>query len=112
MADATVILHVKDVERTDALDDALHRRCQILADEFPEVDRFEISVEHDRNDIRATTKASGKNTTVAAHANAPDERQAADLAFAKLERELRSRHDKRIFTPRREARRAKSRRTE
>lgn len=106
----TVILHMKDVERSDELDEALERRCQTLADEFSEVDRFEIGIEPDRNEIRATTKASGKNTTVAAHATAADERQAADLALAKLERELRSRHDKRIFTPRREARRAKTRR--
>ena len=110
MADATVILHIKDVERSDELDETLERRCQALADEFSEVSRFEISIEPDRNDVRATAKASGKNTTVAAHANAADARQAADLALTKLERELRSRHDKRIFTPRREARRTRTRR--
>ena len=51
---------------------------------------------------------TGKDTSISAHATAPHEKQAADAALDRLERELRNRHDKRIFMPRREARRAKA----
>ena len=106
--DATVIVHYRDVERTDELHEALEKRCQHLAEEFKETERFEISLTPDNNDISAHAKVTGKNTDVAAHASAPQERQAAEAALDRLERELRSRHDKRIFTPRREAKRAKA----
>ena len=110
MGDARVIVHYKDVSHSEELTEALERRCQHLADEFGETDCFEISISPDRNDIRAHAKVTGKNTTIAAHANAPAERQAAEMALDRLERELRSRHDKRIFAPRREARKTKARR--
>ncbi len=106
--EATVIFHLRDVERSDELNEALERRCQHLADEFTETDRFEISLSPDNNDISAHAKVIGKSTSISAHATAPNERQAADAALDRLERELRNRHDKRIFTPRREARRTKA----
>ena len=106
--DATVIVHFRDVERTDELHEALERRCQHLADEFSETDFFEISLSPDNNDVSAHAKVTGKSTSISAHATAPHEKQAADAALDRLERELRSRHDKRIFTPRREARRART----
>lgn len=108
--DATVIVHYGDVERSDELNEALEKRCQQLAEEFSEVDRFEISLSPDNNDITAHAKVTGKSTSISAHASAPHERQAADAALDRLERELRKGHDKRIFTPRREARKTKARR--
>ena len=110
--DATVIVHFKDVERSEELQEVLEKRCLHLAEEFTETDRFEISIEPDRNEITAHARVTGKSTSIAAHATAKEERQAAEAALDRLERELRNRHDKRIFTPRREAKRSKaSRRT-
>jgi len=106
--DTTVIVHFGDVERSEQLSEALERRCQELAGEFIETDRYEISLAPENSEVSAHAKATGKDTSVSAHARAPSERQAADAAFDRLERELRNRHDKRIFTPRREARRAKA----
>jgi ribosomal subunit interface protein len=106
--DTTVIVHFGDVERTEELGEALERRCLHLASEFSEAGQFEISLSLDRNDVSAHAKVTGKNTSVAAQANAPDARQAADAALDRLERELRNRHDKRIFTLRRAARRDKA----
>jgi ribosome-associated translation inhibitor RaiA len=106
-SEATVVVHFKDVEHTDELRETIEKRCQHLAEEFSETTRFEVSLSQDGKEITAHTRASGKNTDVAAHASAPEERQAADAALHRLERELRSRHDKRIFSPRREAKRAK-----
>jgi ribosome-associated translation inhibitor RaiA len=111
MARVQVIVHYKDVSKSEELNELLEKRCQHLADEFGETDCYEISLSLDPNDICAHVKVTGKNTTVAAHANAPEKRQAAELALDRLERELRNRHDKRIFTPRREARKARERRS-
>lgn len=105
--DATVIVHFKDVEHDNDLDEAMEKRCKHLAEEFTETVRFEISLEAGHNEVTAHARASGKNTDVAAHGSAPEARQAADAALDRLERELRSRHDKRIFAPRREAKRAR-----
>ncbi len=91
--DATVIVHFRDVERTDELNEALERRCQHLADEFTEADFFEISLSPDNNDVSAHAKVTGKSTSISAHASAPHEKQAADAALDRLERELRNRHD-------------------
>lgn len=107
-SDATVILHYGDVERTDELTEAVERRCQRLAEEFSETERFEISLTPDNNEISAHARVTGKNTNIAAHASAPQGRQAADAALDRLERELRSHHDKRIFTARRAAKRSKA----
>ena len=107
-SDATVIVHFRDVEHSDELNDGIERRCHHLADEFSETDRFEVSLTPDHNDISAHAKVTGKNTSIAAHATAPHEKQAADAALDRLERELRNRHDKRIFAARREAKRAEA----
>ena len=106
--ETTVIVHFGDVERTEQLSEALEKRCQHLAGEFIETDRFEISLSPESNEVSAHAKVTGKSTSVSAHARAPSEKQAADAALDRLERELRNRHDKRIFSPRREARRAKA----
>ncbi len=106
--ETTVIVHFRGLDKIDELNEALEKRCQHLADEFTEADFFEISLSPDNNDVSAHAKVTGKSTSISAHATAPHEKQAADAALDRLERELRNRHDKRIFTPRREARRAKA----
>jgi ribosome-associated translation inhibitor RaiA len=103
--DATVIVHFGDVEHSDELNEALERRCRHLGDEFSETDRFEISLTPEHNDISVHAKVTGKNTSIAAHASGPHAKPAAEAALDRLERELRNRHDKRIFAARREAKR-------
>ena len=109
-ADVIVQVHFKGVEHDRELHELLEKRCQVLAEEFHETDCYEISLSNEANQISAHAKVTGKNTSVAAHADAPEERQAAEAALDRLERELRREHDKRIFAPRREARRERSRR--
>ena len=106
--ETTVILHFRGLDRTDELSEDLERRCRHLADEFSEAQRFEISLSPDNNDVSVNARVTGKSTSISAHATAPHEKQAAEAALDRLERELRNRHDKRIFIPRREARRAKA----
>lgn len=106
-----LVVHFKDVEHDSDLEEALERRCEHLGEEFPETRRFELSLSPERNEISAHAKVTGKNTSVASHASAPDARQAADNALDRLERELRKDHDKRIFKPRREAMRKQPKRS-
>ncbi len=109
--EADVIIHFKDVEREDALHELLEKRCEHLASEFPETSRYEISISPDNNEISVHAKVSGKSTSIASHAAAPQIRQAAETALDRLERELRKDHDKRIFAPRRAAKRSKAKRS-
>jgi ribosome-associated translation inhibitor RaiA len=109
--DATVIVHFKDVDRDDELHDLLEKRCEHLAAEFPETSRYELSITPVNNDINVHARVSGKNTSIASHAAASQARQAAETALDRLERELRKDHDKRIFTPRRAAKREKAKRS-
>ncbi len=109
--DSKLVIHFKDVEHDEELQKALERRCEHLADEFHETDRYELTLSPERNEISAHAKVIGKRTTVAAHASATKAGVAAEAAFDRLERELRKDHDKRIFRPRREARRAQVKRS-
>ena len=106
--DATVIVHFRDVERNDGLYESLENRCEHLAAEFHETRHYEISITPDNNEISVHAKVTGKNTSIAAHATAPEARRAAETALDRLERELRRDHDKRIFAPRRAAKRRRS----
>ena len=111
---ARVIVHFKgvskDQEQHAELQKAVEKRCRHLAEEFAETNRFEVSISAEANELTAHAKASGKNTSVTSHASAAEPRAAAEAALDRLERELRRVHDKRIFAPRREARRAKAKR--
>ena len=109
--DSTVIIHFRDVDRDEELHESLEKRCEHLASEFPETTRYEISIAPDNNEISVHAKVTGKNTGIASHAAASQARQAAETALDKLERELRTNHDKRIFTPRRAAKREKAKRS-
>lgn len=107
----TVMVHLREVLHLDGaseLQEAVEQRCQQLAEEFHEADRFEVHVTPVGNGFNAQARATGKKTDVAAQSAAAQPRPACDAALDKLARELRSRHDKRIFKPRRQARRDKA----
>jgi ribosome-associated translation inhibitor RaiA len=110
--DARVVIHFKDLDVEDAVREHLHDRCLHLAEEFPEAALFELTVQEDAGAMECHGHVSGKKTSVAAHANgAETPRHAGDLVLDKVERELRKAHDKRIFTPRREAQKSRGKRT-
>ncbi len=107
----TVMIRFKDVDHDDELRSRLEDRCRALAQEFPETMRFELSLSPASPDVDAHVHVAGKETDFAAHATAADARLAGDRALDKLERELRRKHDKKIFARRREAQRASGKRT-
>ena len=102
-----IVVHFKEVEHDDALRDHVHARCGQLAEEFPEATHFELTVEPGVHCFDSHGHVSGKRTRAAAHASGAERpRQAVDAVLDKLERELRTDHDKRIFTQRRKAQQA------
>lgn len=102
--DANIVVHFKDLDVDEDLREHIHARCEHLAAEFPEAMRFEVTLEPGPNSVQCHGHVSGKRTRVAAHANGSVlARQAGDAFLEKLERELRTEHDKRIFTQRRKA---------
>lgn len=110
-ATPTVVISAKDVptdepERRALLDDVRERieqSCRALAEEFPETTRFEIILSTDGLSYAAHAHVTGRSTEVAPQATATDLRAAADQLMDRVEKQLRRLHDKRIFTPRREA---------
>ena len=101
----SVVLHFRDVEVDDTVRESVHRRCDHLADEFHEVNRFELTISENGAGFSVHGHATGKNTDVATHADAEVVRAASDQVLDKIERQLRRVHEKRIFTHRRAARR-------
>ncbi len=112
MAQTTnVVIHFKDLASRDSIRELIDERCNQLALEFPETTQYEITLEPDAGEIKVHAHVTGKQTSLAAHATSDDLRQAAERAIDKLERELRKDHDKRIFSQRRQAQKARSKRS-
>ena len=108
-----VVVHLKEVEVEDRLSELLERRCHALAEDFPEVRRFEITIAQDGNlGIEVRGHATGKNTDVATHAAASEAGPAVDRVLDRIARQLRANHDKRIFAQRRDAQRHPPKRTQ
>jgi len=101
----SVVVHAKDVEIDDHVREAIERRCGQLAEEFPEVARFELTVTEDGAGYAVNGHATGKNTDAVTHGAASEPGPAADQVLDRIERQLRKLHDKRIFAQRREAQR-------
>jgi ribosomal subunit interface protein len=98
-----IVIQTKDVTLDERARDAIERRCQHLAEEFPELLRIEIHVEPDGVGFAVHGHATGKNTDVATHASATEAAPATDMVLEKIARQLRRNHDKRIFSQRRDA---------
>ena len=99
----TVVVHLKDVTVTDRVRDSIDKHCGRLAEEFREVNRFEITISENGLGFEVHGRATGKNMEVATHAVSNHPGPAADQLFGKIERKLRKLHDKRIFSQRRSA---------
>lgn len=100
---ASVVVHLKDVEDEDRVREMIEKRCTRMAEDFPEVDHFELKVDADGVGFLVHGHATGRNTDVATHASATEPGPAADLVLEKIAKQLRKTHDKRIFSQRRAA---------
>lgn len=101
----SVVINFKDLPHDEALRAVIERDALHLADEFREVGRIEITLSEDAGHITAHGHVTGRKRDVGAQAEADEMRPAADQLIGRLERQLRTLHDKRLFTQRRDARR-------
>ncbi len=110
MTEAAAVIHFRDERIERAQRAQIEAQYQRLGDElrteFPELDRLEITLMAHGSDYAASGHATGKSTELATHASAADPQQTLSRLLDKMRQQLRRRHDKRIFTRRREARRA------
>lgn len=100
-----VAIAFKDLEHDERVRETVEKRCEQLREEFHEVTRFEITFNPDGVGIAGHGHVHGKGEDVGAQAQATELLPAAEALLAKLERQLRKLHDKRIFARRREAQR-------
>ncbi|MCA9509523.1 MAG: HPF/RaiA family ribosome-associated protein [Myxococcota bacterium] len=106
----TLTIRFKDIEHDAKVEELLEARLRHLAETFHEATHCELTLAVDALDVTAHALVRGRGIDLASHAAARDARAAGDAAIDKLERELRKVHDKRIFTQRRAARSADTRR--
>jgi len=106
MADPNVALSFKDARASERIRETVEGRCARMAEEFPETTKFEITLEPDGAGYQAHGHVTGRGTDLASHAGGQRMGEAADRLLDKLEKALRRAHDKTLFKPRREARRA------
>ena len=107
------VIHLKQLESlTDEervkVESHLLKHCERLGAEFREINHLDRRIDptgHGPDEYEAHAHTSGKGVDAAARASAGTIRSAADTALTKLERELRTQHDKQIFKQRRNARR-------
>lgn len=110
-ADASVVVHFKDMTIDEEVREHIRARCARLVEEFPEATHFELTLQAEAAAVACHARVNGKQTRIAAHSGgAPGPRQAGDSALDKIERELRKEHDKRIFAQRRKAQRSRGKR--
>jgi ribosomal subunit interface protein len=106
MADRpTMVTSFKDISANEQVRELIENRCDHLAEEFHEVRRMEVTLTEDGQGFKAHGHFRTKGHDVEAHANASDLGPAADKLLDKIERQLRTLHDKKIFSQRRDAQR-------
>lgn len=108
--DLNLVIRFKDIDHDDAVQDHLERRIRHISEEFPEANHYELSLSLDADKVQAHAHVAGRRIDLASHATASAVRTAGEVALDKLERELRRKHDKSIFSQRRTARRASTKR--
>lgn len=103
-ADPTVLISFREIEADDDVRERVDTRCRAFAEEFPETTRYEMTLAPDGAGHTAHVRVSGRDTHLDAHGAAIELEHAAEKALDKVHHQLRTVHDKRIFTRRREAR--------
>ena len=108
----TVVIHFKEVKHDETLKESIEQQCQLLANDFHEITRVEISLEQSAAGFTAHGHVTGKGIDIGTQAEASKLAPAGDVVFGKIERQLRKIHDKRIFSQRRDAQRDPPKRQE
>ena len=96
-------IHFQDVAHSDKTKDECEALAQGLRDEFPEVEKTEVTISHIRDAYSTHLHVVGKQISVNANAKSRELAETLTEAFAKAHTQLRKHHDKVVFGRRREA---------
>jgi ribosomal subunit interface protein len=99
----TVVTTFKDIPADESVRDLIEKRCEHFADEFHELHRMEVSLAEDGQGFTAHGHFPCKGHDVGAQSAGGELGPAVDKLLDKIERQLRTHHDKRIFSQRRDA---------
>jgi ribosome-associated translation inhibitor RaiA len=105
-----VVISFHEVEADEELRGSIDRRCHVLADDFPETTRFEITLSPDGNGHTAHARVHARQLEIETQGDAIELGAAAEAALDKVARRLRREHDKRIDTRRRAAQKSNPKR--
>ncbi len=98
-------IHFHGVSHDDDIKQSCQRLAESLKDEFPETSKFEVSLSHTGEEHETHMHVTGKELEIAATASGRELRDSIAEAFERVRRQLRKRHDKQIYTRRRDGQR-------
>ncbi|MFQ5514268.1 MAG: HPF/RaiA family ribosome-associated protein [Myxococcota bacterium] len=96
-------IHFHDLPHSRRVKEEFERLATSLRDEFPEIQKLEVSLNHSHEDKETHVHVTGKDLELAARAACRELHDSLVEAFDRLRRQLRKRHDKVIYARRREA---------
>ena len=94
-------IQFQDVPHSDSLRDECEQLAAALEGEFPETEKFEVTISHARAGYKTHLHVVGKDVSVNATGHSRELSGTLAEAFDKAQRQLRRHHDKVIFTRRR-----------
>ncbi len=99
-------LHFHGVSHDDDIKQSCQRLADSLKEEFPAASKLEISLNHTGEAHETHMHVTGKEFEIASSASGRELRDSIAEAFERVRRQLRKRHDKQIYTRRREPHRS------
>ena len=96
-----VRIEFRDVQPSERVRDECRSAANTFEQEFPEMQSCDVRISHDGELHEAHVHVTGKGVDVAASASEREIRDAVHEALERARKQLRKRHDKKIFARRR-----------
>jgi ribosome-associated translation inhibitor RaiA len=96
-----------DIPPSDHIKEEFEKLATNLREEFPGIMKLEASLKRVNDDLETQLRVTGKDLELASNASSRELRESLSEAFEHLRRQLRKRHDKVIFSRRREAQKSR-----
>jgi ribosome-associated translation inhibitor RaiA len=96
-------IHFQDVPHSDRTRDECEALAQGLRDEFPDVEKTEVTISHARDAYSTHLHVIGKHISVNSSADSRELAETLTEAFDKAHTQLRKHQDKVVFGRRRDA---------
>ena len=96
-------IHFQDLRSSEAIREECQRLSNDLRESFPEASKFEVRLSINGELHETHVHVTGKDLAVASSAADRELRDSVTEAFQRVQKQLRKRHDKQIFTRRRGA---------